>query len=52
MKFVFWVVVLIALYLVAQNAGALNQLIGSLGDISLRGIATLQGRQKIKGVTQ
>ncbi len=50
MKVVFWITVLIGLYLVAVNASTLNLILMTLSDTSLKGIATLQGRD-VKGVT-
>lgn len=47
---IFWVMVLIGLYLVAINATKLNVVLATLSDTSLKGIATLQGRN-VKGVT-
>lgn len=49
-KVVFWIMVLIGLYLVAMNATKLNTVLSTLSDTSLKGIATLQGRN-VKGVT-
>ncbi|WID10861.1 hypothetical protein phiG2_18 [Lysinibacillus phage phiG2] len=47
---VFWVMVLIGLFLVATNATQLNIVLSTLSNTSLKGIATLQGRN-VKGVT-
>jgi hypothetical protein len=47
---IFWVMVLIGLFLVATNATKLNTVLLTLSDTSLKGIATLQGRN-VKGVT-
>lgn len=41
---------LIALFLLASNAEKVEGLVRTLGDASIKGIATLQGRQ-VKGVT-
>lgn len=46
----FWIVVLIGMYLVVMNGRAVNQILATLSDTSLKGIATLQGRT-VKGVT-
>lgn len=50
MKIVFWVMVLIGIYLVATQWLGINSIISTLGDKSLKGIATLQGRN-VEGVT-
>lgn len=49
-QFAFWITVLIGLYLVATNASKINVVLMTLSDTSLKGIATLQGRD-VKGVT-
>ncbi len=49
-KYVFYLVILIGLYLVATNATRLNDVLKTLSDTSLKGVATLQGRS-VKGVT-
>ena len=51
MKIVFWVVVLIAIYLFVMNATKLTGIINNLGSVTLKGIATLQGRDAV-GVTK
>lgn len=48
LKGVFW---LILIYLFATNGAAINSLIGSLGNFSLKSVALLQGRDDVKGVT-
>lgn len=50
-QFVFWTFVLIGVYLVATRYVGLNSILSTLSDTSLRGIATLQGRDNVKGVT-
>lgn len=47
---IFWIMVLIGLYLVAMNATRLNTVLMTLSSTSLKGIATLQGRD-VQGVT-
>jgi flagellar motor switch protein FliG len=47
---IFWIVGLIALYLIAINAPALGNIIKSLSGESVKAIAVLQGRD-VKGVT-
>jgi len=49
---IFWVFVLVGIYLVATRYLGLNAILGTLSDTGLRGIATLQGRDNVKGVTQ
>lgn len=47
---IFWIMVLIGLFLVANNATKLNVVLATLSDTSLKGVAVLQGRN-VKGVT-
>lgn len=49
-KVIFWIVILIGLYLVASKYLGINAILATLSDASLKGIATLQGRD-VKGVT-
>lgn len=46
----FWIVVLIGMYLVVANGSKVNTILQTLSSTSLKGIATLQGRN-VKGVT-
>ena len=45
---VFW---LILVYLLATRGAAINNIIASLGNLSLKSMALLQGRDKVTGVT-
>lgn len=45
---VFW---LILVYLFATRGAAINTLISTLGNFSLKSVAVLQGRDNISGVT-
>lgn len=44
----FW---LILVYLFATRGAAINSLISSLGNFTLKSVALFQGRDKVKGVT-
>jgi ATP-dependent protease ClpP protease subunit len=48
--YVYWIVLLIGLYLVANNADKINRVIATTGGTVLQGFAVLQGRN-VKGVT-
>lgn len=45
---IFW---LIIVYLFATKGAAINTLIYSLGDFTLKSVALLQGRDDVEGVT-
>ena len=47
---IFWIVVLIGMFLIVNNGGAVNTILQTLSSTSLQGIATLQGRA-VKGLT-
>ncbi len=44
----FW---LILIYLFATRGAAINTLIGSLGNFTLKSVALFQGRDDVRGVT-
>lgn len=50
-KITFWVMVLIGIYLVASKYTGINTILSTLSGSTLKGIATLQGRD-VSGVTK
>lgn len=48
---VLYIFLLILVYLFATRGAAINTLIATLGNFSLKSVAVLQGRDNISGVT-